>query len=128
MLHHSAHTVFFQAHSARTCTVPYSSYSTSCTVALYSATRSTGILASQTATSVTLRRDGNKTETILRSQLEELTGTGRSLMPDGFEKKISVSEMRDLIAYLQEAAQPTGDPPLHIGTLPGLIEPDDDSH
>ena len=55
-------------------------------------------------------------------------------MPDGFEKRISKPEMADLIAFLC-AAHRGGDSsdglaedpsrPLDIGTLPGLIEPDD---
>ncbi len=84
----------------------------------------TGMLASQSATSVTLKREENKTETILRANIEELKSTGKSLMPEGLEQKIDKQAMADLITFLQAARSSTGDPPLDIGTLPGLIEPD----
>ena len=93
-----------------------------------------GLIASQTATSLTLRRGDGAQDTILRGQVAELASTGLSLMPDGLEKRISKPEMADLIAFLC-AAHRGGDSsdgpaaedsrPLDIGTLPGLIEPDD---
>jgi putative heme-binding domain-containing protein len=89
-----------------------------------------GIIAAETATSLTLRRGEGAQETILRSQIEELTSTGLSLMPEGFEKRISMSEMADLIAFVCGSHR-DGDTesglsrPLDIGTLPGLIEPDE---
>ena len=93
-----------------------------------------GIIASQTASSITVLRGEGARDTILRGQVAELTSTGLSLMPEGFEKRISKPEMADLIAFLC-AAHRGGDGsdglaaddsrPLDIGTLPGLIEPDD---
>ena len=93
-----------------------------------------GIIASETATSLTLRRGEGAQDTILRGQVAELASTGLSLMPEGFEKRISKPEMADLIAFLcghtvAETAA-TGSiadrsRPLDIGTLPGLIEPDE---
>ena len=59
-----------------------------------------GIIAAETATSLTLRRGEGAQDTILRSQIEELTSTGLSLMPEGFEKRISKPEMADLIAFV----------------------------
>jgi putative heme-binding domain-containing protein len=84
----------------------------------------TGIVASQTATSITLRREENKSDTILRGNIDELTSTGRSLMPEGFEKEIDQQGMADLIAFLQATTGSTPQSePLPIGTEPGLIEP-----
>lgn len=84
----------------------------------------TGMMASQTATSITLKREENKTDTILRTNIVEIFSTGKSLMPEGFEKKINLQEMADLIAFLQ-SFRPSGmtEAPLDIGTLPGLVEP-----
>jgi putative membrane-bound dehydrogenase-like protein len=91
-----------------------------------------GIIAAETATSLTLRRGKAADETILRSQIAEISSTGMSLMPEGFEKTISKAEMADLVAFLR-AEHRSGDDadndtdrsrPLDIGTLPGLIEPD----
>jgi len=94
-----------------------------------------GIIAAETATSLTLRRGDGAQDMILRAQIAEMSSTGQSLMPEGFEKTISKPEMADLIAFLRAAhrggedgeADLAGDPlrPLDIGTLPGLIEPDE---
>ncbi|MGE3775979.1 MAG: PVC-type heme-binding CxxCH protein [Pirellulaceae bacterium] len=84
----------------------------------------TGLIAAQTATSVSLKRENNQTDTVLRSQIAEMNGTGRSLMPEGFEQKISLQEMADLICFLQSVRPTSGAAALDIGTLPGLVEPD----
>ncbi len=92
----------------------------------------TGVIASETATSLTLRRGGGTQDTILRAQIAELTSTGLSLMPEGLEKTISKPEMADLVAFLRASHRGSdGEGPgarqpqsLDIGTLPGLIEPD----
>jgi putative heme-binding domain-containing protein len=60
----------------------------------------TGMIAAETATSVTLKRAENASDTVLRINIDELRGTGLSLMPEGVEKQISKQEMADLIAYL----------------------------
>ena len=83
----------------------------------------TGMLTAQTASSITLKREANKSDTILRGNIDEMASTGKSLMPEGLEKKIDQQAMADLIAFLQAARKPTGPQPLHIGTLPGLTEP-----
>jgi putative heme-binding domain-containing protein len=93
-----------------------------------------GIIDAETATGLTLRRGDGARDTILRAQIAEMTSTGLSLMPEGFEKTISQPEMADLIAFLR-ASHRGGDEgensdldrsiPLDIGTLPGLIEPDE---
>jgi putative membrane-bound dehydrogenase-like protein len=61
-----------------------------------------GLLAEETATSLKIRRAEGVDETILRSEIEELRSTGRSLMPEGLEQSISVVEMADLIAFLRQ--------------------------
>ena len=60
----------------------------------------TGMIAAETATSVTLKRADNATDTVLRIDIEELRSTGVSLMPEGMEKQIDKQAMADLIAYL----------------------------
>ncbi|MEZ6132662.1 MAG: CehA/McbA family metallohydrolase [Planctomycetaceae bacterium] len=85
----------------------------------------TGMIAAQTATSVTLKQAENKTETILRGNIDEMQTTGKSLMPEGFEQKISLQEMADLLTFLKSAVPAaTSTPTLDIGTLPGMIEPE----
>ncbi|HEV8067466.1 MAG TPA: PVC-type heme-binding CxxCH protein [Planctomycetaceae bacterium] len=85
----------------------------------------TGILTDQTSTSITLKREKDAFDTLLRANLEELSSTGKSLMPEGLEKKVSKRDMADLIAYLQtvQATVPPAPQPLDIGTRPGLMEP-----
>ena len=85
----------------------------------------TGILADQTSTSISLKREKDAVDTLLRSNIDELSSTGKSLMPEGLEKKLSHQDMADLIAYLQtiQVSVPPAEPPLDIGTKPGLMEP-----
>jgi putative heme-binding domain-containing protein len=61
----------------------------------------TGMIASETANSVTLRRADDATDTIERSEIDELRASGLSLMPEGLEKQIDPQSMADLLAYLQ---------------------------
>jgi putative membrane-bound dehydrogenase-like protein len=61
----------------------------------------TGILESETATSITLKGPEGKEQVLLRSELEALQSTGKSLMPEGLEKDLSKQELADLIAYLK---------------------------
>ncbi|HEY6169445.1 MAG TPA: PVC-type heme-binding CxxCH protein [Verrucomicrobiae bacterium] len=61
----------------------------------------TGLLASETPTSVTLRRQLGEEETILRSNIAAMTAGNLSLMPDELEKTMSKQDLRDLIAFLK---------------------------
>jgi putative heme-binding domain-containing protein len=60
----------------------------------------TGMIASETATSITLKRAENQSDTVLRTEIEELVSTGKSIMPEGLEKQIPKQAMADLIEYL----------------------------
>jgi putative heme-binding domain-containing protein len=66
----------------------------------------TGMIALETPTSLTLRRAEKAEDTILRSQIEEIQATTKSLMPEELEKLLSKQELADLIAYLQAVATP----------------------
>jgi putative membrane-bound dehydrogenase-like protein len=61
---------------------------------------SNGLIASESATSVTFRRQDGKVDVLLRSDIEEMTATGQSLMPEGLEKDLTPRDLADLIAYL----------------------------
>ena len=61
----------------------------------------TGILAKETATTLTLRRAKGQEDTILRSSVKGLRSLSVSPMPEDLEKSISISEMADLIAYIK---------------------------
>ncbi len=61
----------------------------------------TGVIAAETATSVTLKQAEGKEITLLRTDIDELKNNGVSLMPVGLEKDISVEQMADLISFIK---------------------------
>jgi putative membrane-bound dehydrogenase-like protein len=61
----------------------------------------TGLLATETPTAIVLKRAENQQDTILRSEIEDIRSTGRSLMPEGLEKELSPQALADLIAFLK---------------------------
>ncbi len=63
----------------------------------------TGMIASETSTTLTLVSSDGKKHDLLRNQLDELVSTGKSLMPDGMEKDLSVQDMADVIAHVRAA-------------------------
>jgi putative heme-binding domain-containing protein len=60
------------------------------------------MIAAESATSVTLRRAENASDTVLRIDIDVLKSTGMSLMPEGLEKQLDKQAMADLLAYLRE--------------------------
>ncbi|MFV1966599.1 MAG: PVC-type heme-binding CxxCH protein [Pirellulaceae bacterium] len=64
----------------------------------------TGMITSETATSITLTRGEGEADTILRSDIDELRSSELSVMPEGLEEKVTKQEMADLIAYLMVVA------------------------
>jgi putative membrane-bound dehydrogenase-like protein len=60
----------------------------------------TGMIAAETATSITIRRADATSETVLRINVEELRSTGMSFMPEGLETLVNPQGMADLLAYL----------------------------
>ncbi|MCH7990147.1 MAG: c-type cytochrome [Planctomycetes bacterium] len=75
----------------------------------------TGIISAETATSVTLRQQENKTVTLLREDIEEIRSNGVSLMPVGLEKNITVQQMADLISYIKNWRYLDGRVPIDVG-------------
>jgi putative heme-binding domain-containing protein len=59
-----------------------------------------GVLVSESASSLTLRRAEAKETSLLRSDLEVLRDTGRSLMPEGLEKNLDPQAMADLVTWM----------------------------
>jgi putative heme-binding domain-containing protein len=60
----------------------------------------TGVIAVEAPSSITLRRAEKAEDTILRSEIEEIQATAKSLMPDELEKQLAKQDLADLIAYL----------------------------
>src|SRR5207244_9992286 len=59
-----------------------------------------GIIAGESAASLTIKRAEGVTETVLRRDITAISGSGLSLMPEGVETAVSVEQMADLIAFL----------------------------
>ena len=76
----------------------------------------TGILSTETSTSITLRQAEGKEVTLLRSQVEALRSNGVSLMPEGLEKNISHQQMADLISFIKNWRYLDGQTPLSPGS------------
>ena len=63
----------------------------------------TGLIAAESANSLTLKRVDGTELTIQRSDIEELRNTGLSFMPEGLEEKLDHQAMADLLEYLKVA-------------------------
>ena len=60
----------------------------------------TGLLASSTQTALELVDAEGKRQTVLRSDIEELVESKKSLMPEGFETQVPPVGLADLLAFL----------------------------
>jgi putative membrane-bound dehydrogenase-like protein len=60
-----------------------------------------GIITAETPTSVVIRSPGGGEETVLRSDVQSLTGSAISLMPEGFEKILQPQDIADVIAFIR---------------------------
>jgi putative membrane-bound dehydrogenase-like protein len=69
----------------------------------------TGVLAAETATSITLRREQGAEDVLLRRDIDEMSASSKSLMPDGVEKEVSPQDLADLIGYLRDALRAGGE-------------------
>jgi putative membrane-bound dehydrogenase-like protein len=82
----------------------------------------TGVLAAETGNSITLVSTDGKQNVILRSDLDELTSTGKSAMPEGLEKEIKPQDMADLIAHIRSQG-PQPQRKQFAGNKPELVRP-----
>lgn len=62
-----------------------------------------GLIESESPTTLVLRKADGQKEELLRGDIELLRSTGQSLMPEGLEKQIDPKAMADLLAYLMKA-------------------------
>jgi putative heme-binding domain-containing protein len=83
----------------------------------------TGLLANETGNSVTLLGQEGKQQTILRTELEALQATGKSLMPEGMEKDLSPADLANVIAYVRGSGAPRKQFPANY---PRLVAPTTD--
>ncbi len=66
----------------------------------------TGLIASETGNAITLKRQDDQVDVVLRADLEELKDTGSSLMPEGLERDMTPADLADLVAYLGASNRP----------------------
>ncbi len=60
-----------------------------------------GIIASETAHSITLKQPDGSSRVLLRQDIASLTATGVSLMPEGLEAAISIEDMAHLLQFIR---------------------------
>ena len=61
-----------------------------------------GVITSETAAAITIKGIDGKEQKLLRTSIKSLTGTNRSLMPDGLEAALSNQDLADVIRFVQE--------------------------
>jgi putative heme-binding domain-containing protein len=69
----------------------------------------TGLLVEDSPSRVVLKTEGGKLETVPRDEVEEMTVSKVSLMPEGIEQQLKPQEIVDLFAFLT-IDKPPGDP------------------
>jgi putative heme-binding domain-containing protein len=82
-----------------------------------------GLLTGETTTSITLVEQQGKQHTLLRADLESLQNSGKSLMPEGFERDLSTADVSNLLAYLNDVRP---DPKKFEGNEPAVVTADYD--
>jgi putative membrane-bound dehydrogenase-like protein len=60
----------------------------------------TGLLTEETSAAIRLREANDKEHVILRSDLDELRNSNRSIMPEGLERDLSPRDVADVLAYV----------------------------
>jgi putative heme-binding domain-containing protein len=61
----------------------------------------TGLLAAESATSITLLGPDGKQQVLRRQDLKDLRSSNTSLMPDGLEAGLKAEDLADLIAFVR---------------------------
>jgi putative heme-binding domain-containing protein len=77
-----------------------------------------GLVAAETGNAVSLKRAEGQTDVILRADLDELTTSGQSLMPEGMENDVKPADLADLFAFVTVGA---ARPKAVAGNHPGRV-------
>jgi len=67
-----------------------------------------GMIVAESTNSVTLAQADGRRHVLLRADLDQLSNTGQSFMPEGLEKDFTHQDIADVIAYLQSGPLPSG--------------------
>jgi putative membrane-bound dehydrogenase-like protein len=78
----------------------------------------TGLIAAETASAITLKRQEGQFDQILRADLDEIATSGRSLMPEGLENDLKPADLADLFAFIARIADR---PKTLVGNQPRTI-------
>ena len=95
------------------------------TAVLKDGTQRVGFLQAETATSLTLVGPDGKPQSVLRTDVEELRSSGKSVMPEGIEKEMSIEQMADLLAFLRSSL-PQPKRKKFPGNVPQVLQPNPD--
>ncbi|MBI3462058.1 MAG: c-type cytochrome, partial [Planctomycetes bacterium] len=81
----------------------------------------TGMLESESGGGITLISPEAKKQTVLRTDLESLHSSGKSLMPEGMEKDLTPQDLADVVAYINASG-----PQRKVleGNQPEVVRPD----
>ncbi|MBC7964381.1 MAG: c-type cytochrome, partial [Fuerstia sp.] len=79
----------------------------------------TGLIAEETASGLTFLAAEGKRESVLRSEIDEILSTGRSLMPEGFWQNATPEDVNHLWAFFRTLRSP---PKTLEGNQPTLVE------
>ncbi|MDG3008223.1 neutral/alkaline non-lysosomal ceramidase N-terminal domain-containing protein [Paludisphaera mucosa] len=60
----------------------------------------TGLISSASGDAITLKRQDGLSDVVLRSNLESIRSSGRSLMPEGLENDLKGTDLADLAAFI----------------------------
>lgn len=80
-----------------------------------------GLMAGETATSITLLGPNGVRQELLRADLEQLRGLGNSLMPEGLERDLKKQDLADVLTFL---ATGTAAPKTFPGNAPAITRPE----
>ncbi len=83
----------------------------------------TGMIAEESSTAIEMRMQDGKSKSILRTDIDRIQSTGKSLMPEELEKTIPLADMNHLLAFLNEMGPP---PKQFVGNTPVTVQPDQD--
>ncbi|MDG3003442.1 neutral/alkaline non-lysosomal ceramidase N-terminal domain-containing protein [Paludisphaera mucosa] len=78
-----------------------------------------GLIANETASAITLKRQEGAADVVLRDDLEEIASSGRSLMPEGLENDLKPTDVADVVAYLSQGASR---PKVQEGNRPEVVK------
>jgi putative heme-binding domain-containing protein len=81
----------------------------------------TGVLAAETGTTVTLVGTDGKPQVVLRTNLDSLSSTGKSAMPDGLEKDLKPQDIADVLSHLR-ASRPAPKRKTFEGNKPAVVQ------